>query len=129
MIVQPNNLTILAQGENVVELAETTMVTVKCEPGILEWISPSEGDEVRGKIQLKGTVNVPDFGFYKYEYSQDNINWNTMQAGTTIVTDGILGEWDTGLLTPGDYYLRLITTNSQGFALPACVIKVRVLSE
>jgi len=129
MMAQPDNLTVPAQGENVVAITETTMSAVNCEPGLLEWISPTEGNEVRGKIELKGTVNIPDFGFYKYEYSLDNINWNTMQAGTTIVTDGVLGEWDTGLLTPGDYYLRLIATNSQGNALPACVINVRVLSE
>lgn len=124
-----DGLPVETQTGNAVSPMETANEASICETGKLEWISPSDGDEVRGKVELRGTINIPDFGFYKYEFSQDNINWNTMQAGTAIVVDGVLGEWDTGLLIPGDYYLRLIATTSQGAAIPACVIKVSVLSE
>jgi hypothetical protein len=100
-----------------------------CEPGKIEWTSPKEGEEIRGSVELKGTANVPDFGFYKYEFSQDNVNWTTMQANREIVINGVLGVWDTTLRIPGDYYLRLVVYNNQETALPACIIKVRIIPE
>ena len=42
------------------------------------------------------------------------------------MTAGPLGQWDTGTLAPGDYQLRLVVSDNQGQALPACVITVRV---
>ena len=38
-----------------------------CNPGVLAWSSPKPGDQVQGTVTLKGTVNVPGLGFYKYE--------------------------------------------------------------
>jgi hypothetical protein len=98
-----------------------------CMPGSLEWTSPTPGSEIGGIVELKGTVNIKNFGFYKYEYSQDNSTWNTIQAGTTAVTNGPLGNWDTSLLTAGDYSIRLIVTNNEGNALPPCVLTVKVM--
>lgn len=95
-------------------------------PGKLEWTEPKSGSEISGNVDLMGTVNVTNFGFYKYEYSQDNIIWNTIQAGTTVVTNGLLGNWDTSLLTPGDYSVRLIVTNNEGEPLTPCVLSVKV---
>jgi hypothetical protein len=43
------------------------------------------------------------------------------------VVQGSLGQWDTTSVPPGDYQLRLVVTDNQGQALPACVISVRVL--
>ncbi len=121
----------LPAGEaNSSELLTNPVVIVEeamCIPGQLDWSFPLEGDELKGKVELKGTTNVPDFGFYKYEYSNDKTNWNTLLAGTTVVTDGVLGEWDTSLLTPGDYYLRLVVTTTQGNAFPACIVKVTII--
>lgn len=100
-----------------------------CEPGKIEWTSPKEGEEIKGSVELKGTANIPDFGFYKYEFSQDNVNWTTMQANRAIVINGVLGVWDTSLRIPGDYYLRLVVYNNQETALPACIVKVRIIPE
>jgi hypothetical protein len=98
-------------------------------PGTLEWTSPSPDSEISGIVELKGTVNISNFGFYKYEYSQDNSVWNTIQAGTTMVTNGALGNWDTSLLAAGDYSIRLIVTNNEGNPLPPCVLSVTVKPE
>ncbi len=113
--------------DDMLAITEAPLGEPKCISGQLDWSFPLEGDELKGKVELKGTTNVPDFGFYKYEYSIDNVNWNTLLAGTTVVTDGVLGEWDTSLLTPGDYFLRLVVTTTQGSPLPACIIKIRIL--
>lgn len=100
-----------------------------CVPGKIEWNYPLDGNEIKGKVELKATVNVTDFGFYKYENSQDNVNWNTMQAGKTIVTNGVIGIWDTTLQPPGDYYLRLVVYNNNQTALTPCVIKIHIIPE
>ena len=104
-------------------------VSPVCEPGKIEWTSPKEGEEIKGSVELKGTANIPDFGFYKYEFSQDNVNWTTMQANRAIVINGVLGVWDTSLRVPGDYYLRLVVYDNQETALPACIVKVRIIPE
>lgn len=125
-ISQPSALDSEANGNVTAPLALDTPL---CQPGIIEWTYPPEGEEVRGSLELKGTAKIENFGFYKYEYSQDNTNWNPLVVGTSIVTDDVLGVWDTSLLTPGEYYLRLVVFDNQENSLPPCVIKVSVLSE
>ncbi len=99
-----------------------------CEPGTLEITSPKAGSEVTGTVDIQGTVNIPNFGFYKYEVAPLNSDaWATISAGRDIRVNQSLGQWDTTAVTPGDYQLRLVATDNQGVALPACIIPVRVL--
>lgn len=99
-----------------------------CTPNQIMLTSPKPGEEVKGTIILIGTVNIPNFGFYKYEVApQGSDIWATISAGRTIVPNGPLGTWITTALTPGDYQLRLVVTDNQGQALPACVVPVRVV--
>ncbi len=99
-----------------------------CEPGTLEITSPKAGSEVTGTVDIQGTVNIPNFGFYKYEVAPlDSDAWATISAGRDIRVNQSLGQWDTTAVTPGDYQLRLVATDNQGVALPACIIPVRVL--
>jgi hypothetical protein len=100
-----------------------------CIPGQLEWTDPKPGAEIGGKVELRGTVNITDLGFYKYEYSQDNSHWMTIQAGTTVVTNGLIGNWDTAALTPGDYTIRLVVSDNKGAALAPCLISVKVVQK
>lgn len=103
--------------------------SIGCVPGQLIITSPEPGQEIQAKIVLRGTVNIPDFGFFKYEYTpQGSEQWATIAAGDKIVTDGELGAWDTTGLTPGDYQLRLLVTDNLGEALPPCIIPVRVVA-
>lgn len=114
-----------------------------CIPGKLEFISPKAGDMVGGDtgiVTIQGVVTIPNnFGYYKYEYtSAKKEDWITIQAGDHIrcadkpcmqATDdpGItLGPWDISQLEPGDYFLRLVATDNDGKALPACQIPIRV---
>jgi hypothetical protein len=120
----------------VVALAITTPVTDAlvpsssgCVPGEVNLISPEPGQPVSGVVQLIGTVDVKNFGFYKYEVAPLGTEaWATVSAGREIVRDGEVGLWDTSALTPGDYQLRLEVTDNQGQSYPACVISVRVLA-
>lgn len=104
-----------------------TSSTSGCIPGQLIITSPEPGQEVSGTITLVGTVDIPDFGFYKYEVSPQGADtWATISAGREVVQNGDVGFWDTSTLTPGDYQLRLLVTDSQGQSYPPCVLSVRV---
>jgi hypothetical protein len=99
-----------------------------CIKGQVMITFPQPGDEVKGPIELSGTVNIPNFGFYKYEVAPAGSDtWATISAGRSIVMDSSLGRWDATALTPGDYQLRLVVTDNQGQTLPACVVPVRVV--
>ncbi|MBN1453066.1 MAG: hypothetical protein JW963_18775 [Anaerolineales bacterium] len=107
--------------------AADTSSTSGCVPGQLIITSPEPGQDVRGTVTLVGTVDIPNFGFYKYEVSPQGAEaWATVSAGREIVQNGDVGFWDTSTLTPGDYQLRLLVTDSQGQSYPPCVISVRV---
>lgn len=98
-----------------------------CIPDKVILTSPEPGQEVSGTVTLVGTVNVDNFGFYKYEFApQGTDTWTTVSAGRDTLINEDLGLWDTSSLTPGDYQLRLEVTDNQGQVYPACVISVRV---
>jgi hypothetical protein len=100
-----------------------------CIPGQLIITSPRPGEEIKGKVDITGTVDIPDFGFYKYEVApRGGETWATIAADTVTKRDELLGLWDTTALTPGDYQLRVVVTDNQGQALPPCVIPIRVLA-
>ena len=98
-----------------------------CIPDEIILTSPEPGQEISGTVTLVGTVNVDNFGFYKYEFSPQGADtWTTVSAGRDSLINGDLGLWDTSSLTPGDYQLRLEVTDNQGQVYPPCVIPVRV---
>ena len=102
--------------------------TTGCIPGQVMLSAPKAGQEILGKITLLGSANSPNFGFYKYEYRpQGALAWFTILAGNKAVIDGELGFWDTTELTPGDYELRLVVTNSEGDEVSACIVPVRLI--
>jgi hypothetical protein len=99
-----------------------------CIPGQIDLTFPQPGEEIRGAIELIGTVNIVNFGFYKYEVAPSGSDtWATISAGRSVVNDGPLGRWDTTALTPGDYQLRLVVIDNQGEILPACLVPVRII--
>jgi hypothetical protein len=98
-----------------------------CTPNKIEWISPKAGDEINANIQLTGTVNVPNLGFYKYQYAQKGEDlWTTVAGGNLPKVKGDIGFWYTDQLRNGDYLLRLVVADNQNNLFPACVIQVRI---
>jgi len=99
-----------------------------CVPGQVNLNAPKAGDEIKGIIDLVGTANISNFGFYKYEVATaGSETWATISAGRNIVNESSLGRWDTTAMTPGNYRLRLVVTDNQGNALPPCIIPVRIV--
>jgi hypothetical protein len=100
-----------------------------CIPGQIVITSPAPGSDVGGIVDIVGTVDIPNFGFYKYEVApQGGENWSTVSAGRDPVRNDVLGHWDTGALTPGDYQLRLVVSDNQGNQQLPCIITLRVLA-
>ena len=102
-----------------------------CVEGQIEWTFPKMGEELSGNVELRGTVNIPNLGFYKYEFSQpESDNWTTIAAGDEVKTDQPLGGvWNTSQLLPGDYILRIVVSDNQNQLLPACMVSVRISAE
>lgn len=101
-----------------------------CITGQLGWKSPKEGDEIKGAVELLGTVNLPNLGFYKFEYKgAADLIWTTIAGANTPVVDGSLGgTWNSQNVTPGDFQLRIVAYNNQNNEFPACIITVHVLA-
>ena len=110
----------------------TPQATISAEennsnPGELTITSPQSGETVKNIIEIYGTADISNFGFYKFEIAAtNNPTWLTIQAGDTPVQDGFLGYWDTTRLAAGEYSLRLIITDNQGNASQPCTIRVNV---
>ncbi len=100
-----------------------------CIPNKLIITSPKPGTEIKGSIEIRGTVDIDNFGFYKYEVAPLNTDtWATIAADREIKLDTKLGDWDTTALTPGDYQLRLVVYDNKGQSSTPCVIPVRVIA-
>lgn len=103
--------------------------TEGCTPGVIEWNSPRPGETVSATIELKATINVPNLGFYKYEFAPlGSEEWTTIAADNQPKVNAMIGAWNTSALVPGDYQLRLVVADNQNNPFPACVVQVRVVS-
>lgn len=92
--------------------------------------SPKSGDEVSAVVDLVGTADIPNFGFYKYEVASIGTdNWKTISADREPKKATSLGKWNTLSVSNGDYFLRLVITDNVGNTLDPCVIAVRVLNQ
>ena len=101
-----------------------------CIPGQIAITLPNDGDDISGAIEIIGTANVPDFGFYKLEMKRpEEASWLTILAGNEVKNEEPLGIWNTSLLSPGYHQLGLVVTDNQGISLPPCSIQVRIVEE
>ena len=127
LLATPTTTLSPGQPAVLVTLAPSTEQENGCLPGQIEITSPQSGETVQDVVEIMGTADIPNFGFYKFEISAANAqSWLTIQAGDVVVQDDRLGYWDTTQLPVGDYALRLVVTDYQGYALPPCGLLVRV---
>ena len=99
-----------------------------CVVDSIEITNPQNGQEVSGTVEIIGTANIPNFGFYKFEIKRpEEPNWQTLQAGNQVRNQESLGVWDTRRLLPGEYQLSLVVVDNQGQASQPCIVQVRVL--
>lgn len=115
--------------ETPVALLQSPSQTSQCVAGQIFISSPQNGSEIRGIVEINGSANIPNFGFYKLEMRRiDEQDWLTILAGNQIQPDGLLGTWNTSLLPPAVYQLRLVVVDNQGVPSPPCEIQITVTS-
>ena len=118
-------------GEAALTSATTPLPTAPgsegCLPGKLEITSPRPNSEINGIVTLVGTVNLPNFGFYKYEVAlQGSEAWTTISASSEVRNNEDLGDLNTSILTPGDYLLRVVALDNATQVIGTCVISIRI---
>lgn len=117
----------LAAGTEIAPTSTPEPVGVGCVPGQIMIDEPKDGSEISEVVTVRGTANIPNFGFYKYEIARpEETVWLTILAGREVKVNGELGQWDTRTFPTGDYQLRLVVTDNQGESIEPCVIRVRV---
>jgi len=129
-ILNPAGGTQAAPTESQLSPTQGASLTEGCVAGQIEWTFPKSGEKISGTVELKGTVNVPNLGFFKYEYSQPGgESWTTIAAGNGSRVDAPLGGmWNTELLTPGDYLLRIVVADNANNLFPTCLIQIQVVA-
>jgi membrane peptidoglycan carboxypeptidase len=84
---------------------------------IIEITSPVAGQEVSGKVEVFGTVNVPGFAYYNIEFglAEDPIGWGILQGDTAqVVENSKLGELDLAPFEAGPLTIRVWVYDNQG---------------
>ena len=98
-----------------------------CVPGQLEITSLKPGDEISGTVTLVGTVNLPNFGFYKVEVALRGTDiWKSLSAQSETKKNEELGILNTTILTPGDYLLRVVVLDNSTQVIGTCIITIRI---
>lgn len=101
-----------------------------CIEGAINITSPTYNESISGSYDIEGTVQVDDFGFYKFEVLQSNGLWLTIQAGRNQIVEGILVEaWDTTRIPNGNYVLQLVVSDSTGEELEPCRVPVAISNQ
>jgi hypothetical protein len=111
-------------------LPGTDIISSGCIPDEIIITFPENNQTVQGIVEIEGTVDIDDFGFYKFEIAPSNTeNWLTVQAGDQPKVDDMLGFWDTTQLDPGNYNLRLVVIDNQGIQREPCNLSLYVAPE
>lgn len=119
-----------ANGAVILETPQAQTGMSGCVPDEIMLDTPSPGELISGTVVLNGTADVPNFGFYKFEFSPVGTDtWTTISAGTEPVRDEKLGEWNTINRPNGDYFLQLVIIDNVGQTLEPCVIAVRIANQ
>jgi hypothetical protein len=80
------------------------------DPSPIAITSPASGSVISGEVTITGTTDVLGFASSQLDFSyasNPTDTWFTLQTLSQPVVDSPLVDWDTTLLSDGDYVLRL----------------------
>jgi len=98
-----------------------------CAVGQVNLTSPLNAERVNGSITVRGSADIPNFGFYTLQIAHPgDAIWLPILVGQEMVKNDVLGTWETSTLTPGEYMLKLVVTDNVGTVLTPCTIQVTV---
>ncbi|MEA3345530.1 MAG: hypothetical protein U9Q78_04700 [Chloroflexota bacterium] len=78
--------------------------------------APGVNQVLQGPVQVKGTANLQDFDYYKFEFraAGSEAEWAFLQRQDKPVVNGVLGTWDVSALPSGEYEFRLVVVRKDG---------------
>jgi hypothetical protein len=91
--------------------------------------SPLPGQAVQGLVSIIGSVGLEGMRSYQlsFAFAEDATQtWFLIAQGDTPVSQGIIGEWDTTVLTDSTYHLKLEVILQNGTSSELIVESIRV---
>lgn len=87
---------------------------------------PGNGAVVNGMVLVSGAANIENFDYYKFEFRFPDGSWNYLNHFTAPVDDGVLGQWNSDVLPPGQIEFRLVVVDKIGNYPEPCVVSLTV---
>jgi membrane peptidoglycan carboxypeptidase len=108
-----------------------TVTAPVASPLVAALLSPVDGAEVTGQVQISGIAEGPGFTGYELEFAPEGPTgepvWTPVgNPGLQPVSGGPLAVWDTTALEPGTYRLRLRAYDALG-AMATSDVRVQVV--
>jgi hypothetical protein len=91
--------------------------------------SPHPGEAIQGLVQISGTTIIDGFSSFELSFSFENDSTNTwflINRSQEPVDNDVLGEWDTSVLSDGDYALKLSINRLENSPIIVLVEGIRV---
>lgn len=101
-----------------------------CDNPLATLTSPKTGDRIAGSFEVRGTANIPNLAYYKFEISGAGTGgeWLSLGVGIEPKIDDVLGRFDSGARDTGEYAFRLVVVDNASESPPPCVVVVTLLS-
>jgi hypothetical protein len=107
--------------------AATSYTAQGCTTTDARITAPTVGQLVSGILKVEGSATSTNFAFYKLEIRPDSGTAYTLyNSYIKPVTQGILGEIDTRIFSPGIYWLKLTLVTQSGQAAASCAIPLLI---
>jgi hypothetical protein len=90
---------------------------------------PRIGEAIADQVQVEGSANIDDLGYYKFEFRREDVEdeWHWAASYEDPVDRGVLGTWQVAHLPEGTYTLRLTVVNVQGnYPFAPCDVTVHI---
>ncbi len=94
-------------------------------------LSPQPGETLRGKVQIIGSINLPNFSSAQmaFSYASDPNSWFPLQSFPQPPAEQTLAMWDTTLVTDGDYVLTLRIFFTDGTVQDGTVADLKIRND
>jgi hypothetical protein len=95
-------------------------------------LEPRPGEAVRGKVAIRIVADIANFAFYKIELGtpDDPDLWVMLFNNNepALEEEPFSWTWDSAMVVPGVYHLRLTVMKADLTSLTPCVVPIQVLS-
>ncbi len=104
------------------------VVLPNCPNPQVRLTNPAVNAVLKGVVEIRGSANIDDFQFYKFELKGEVTSWEWQTTVTydAPVADGVLGVWDTSALPAGAYAFRLVVVDKTGNYPEPCEVNVTI---